>query len=519
MSGIPKIDVPEDERRAIFAYLRRQDPATKKCFDCPNKAPTWASIHFGIYVCIDCSGRHRSLGTHITFVQSTDIDQWTVENLRYMKLGGNTAAANVLGTGDGGVRKYVDHRGNLLPLPANYKEKLKALVDKDRALYPDRVYIEALDEVKPAASADAAEEDELDWLDSQIAGGSSKPKAAPAKPAASTPAALPGIGRTTSASSTASRTTTSSALLNASASSPTTTPTASRTTSSSTLGSVKKSSTLGATKTSTLGATKTGSKLGAKKGLGATKAAGAGGASSFEEAAKRAQEEEEKRLKEEELRKAKEEEERLRAEEERKKAAEARKAAGIATPPSGSAGTTTAASAKSRERQASIGGGQDMERLGMGVRKMGFGSVGAGAAAAASTAAAAKKKQEEETRAARDRFGNQKAISSDMYFERNDYDPDTVAAAQNRLQEFKGATSISSNQYFGRDENEEGQGTSYSGSGGGYIASDNLSGIENAARDAIQRVMNNQDVQQLGEALRTGGLKLSEYLAKMGSDR
>ena len=29
MSGIPRIDVPEDERRAIFAYLRRQDPASK----------------------------------------------------------------------------------------------------------------------------------------------------------------------------------------------------------------------------------------------------------------------------------------------------------------------------------------------------------------------------------------------------------------------------------------------------------------------------------------------------------
>ena len=75
------------------------------------------------------------MGTHITFVQSTDIDQWTVENLRYMKFGGNTAAANVLGEGSGTMRKYLDDRGNLLPLPGNYKERLKAQVEKDRSLY------------------------------------------------------------------------------------------------------------------------------------------------------------------------------------------------------------------------------------------------------------------------------------------------------------------------------------------------------------------------------------------------
>lgn len=58
----------------------------------------------------------------------------------------------------------------------------------------------------------------------------------------------------------------------------------------------------------------------------------------------------------------------------------------------------------------------------------------------------------ENVTAAREKFGNQKAISSDQYFGRNNYDADAQAEASNRLQSFSGATSISSNQYFGRPE-------------------------------------------------------------------
>jgi ADP-ribosylation factor GTPase-activating protein 2/3 len=107
------------------------------------------------------------------------------------------------------------------------------------------------------------------------------------------------------------------------------------------------------------------------------------------------------------------------------------------------------------------------------------------------------------------------AISSDMYFERNDYDPTTVSAAQTRLQEFKGATSISSNQYFGEPGDEDtGQGTSYGGGGGGggggsgYLTAEGLQGLEVSARDALTRVVNSQEVQNLGEGLRNAGLKV-----------
>lgn len=418
------------------------------------------------------------------------------------------------------------------------------------ARYPDRIYIQALEETK-VADAPTEELDELDWLDSQIA-GTSKPKpTAAAKPTVSKPTpsstpTLPGIGqRTISSTSTpAARTTTSSALLSSGA----TTPSASRT-SSSTLGSVSKKP--------TLGATKTGSKLGAKKGLGATKAANSpNAAGSFEEAAKRAQEEEAARAKEELVKQAREADERRRAEEEKKRADEARKRAGISTPPvvstkptstalvdgagEGGGGVGARATIGGHDSKASLGGGAEMERLGMGLRKMGFGAVG-GVAAGAAAAKGKKKVEEDDVKVARDRFGNQKgpfqldfvpintinaadtlhfspAISSDMYFERNDYDPTTVSAAQTRLQDFKGATSISSNQYFGKPEpgdEDDGQGTSYGGAGNsGYLTSEGLQGLEVSARDALTRVVNSQEVQNLGEGLRNAGLKVCALICR-----
>ena len=39
-----------------------------------------------------------------------------------------------------------------------------------------------------------------------------------------------------------------------------------------------------------------------------------------------------------------------------------------------------------------------------------------------------------------------------MFFSRGDYDANHLHEAQTRLQTFQGATSISSNQYFGREE-------------------------------------------------------------------
>ena len=67
-------------------------PDNRVCFDCTQRKPIWASSTFGVFICLDCSGGQRRLGTHITFVRSCDMDEWTEEQLETMRCGGNKNA-------------------------------------------------------------------------------------------------------------------------------------------------------------------------------------------------------------------------------------------------------------------------------------------------------------------------------------------------------------------------------------------------------------------------------------------
>lgn len=65
-------------------------PGNSTCADCDIAGqPQWASVSFGTVFCLECSGVHRSLGVHISFVRSIAMDSWTPAQLKIMNDGGN----------------------------------------------------------------------------------------------------------------------------------------------------------------------------------------------------------------------------------------------------------------------------------------------------------------------------------------------------------------------------------------------------------------------------------------------
>ena len=174
----------------------------------------------------------------------------------------------------------------------------------------------------------------------------------------------------------------------------------------------------------------------------------------------------------------------------------------------------------------------DVERLGMGVQRLGFGQTGS--SKPVSTAAAPRKlgfgsvgtskavdgelflqlpktdyprlttqNIDDGEKYAREKFGTQKGISSDEFFGRNNFDPSAQTEAKSRLQGFEGATSISSNAYFGRPEDD------LPGGGAGGVDGE-YGDMEAAARDFVRRfgLTAGDDLENLSQVLGEGATRL-----------
>lgn len=80
------------DRDELFNSLCRKK-GNRLCFDCNTPNPKWTSKNYCVFICLDCSGIHRSLGVHISQVKSANMDRWSRDELDVFKAsGGNDAA-------------------------------------------------------------------------------------------------------------------------------------------------------------------------------------------------------------------------------------------------------------------------------------------------------------------------------------------------------------------------------------------------------------------------------------------
>lgn len=76
----------------LLQMVRNNDQGNTWCADCGSGSKVeWVSINLGIILCIECSGIHRSLGTHISKIRSLtlDIKSFTVDIVELLLLIGN----------------------------------------------------------------------------------------------------------------------------------------------------------------------------------------------------------------------------------------------------------------------------------------------------------------------------------------------------------------------------------------------------------------------------------------------
>ncbi|XP_054979393.1 arf-GAP with GTPase, ANK repeat and PH domain-containing protein 1 isoform X2 [Sorex araneus] len=97
------------QTEAMALQSIRNVRGNNRCVDCDAQNPNWASLNLGALMCIECSGIHRNLGTHLSRVRSLDLDDWPMELIRVLSAVGNELANSVWeDSGQGRMKPALD---------------------------------------------------------------------------------------------------------------------------------------------------------------------------------------------------------------------------------------------------------------------------------------------------------------------------------------------------------------------------------------------------------------------------
>ncbi|KAJ0293075.1 hypothetical protein CBS470a_002074 [Colletotrichum nupharicola] len=125
----------DDNPDKLLQLLRDNDQGNCWCADCGSGTKVeWVSINLAIIVCIECSGIHRSLGTHISKVRSLtlDINSFTPDIVELLLLVGNRVSNMIW---------EAKLEPGMKPGPqATREQRLRFITAK----YVDRAYIEPI---------------------------------------------------------------------------------------------------------------------------------------------------------------------------------------------------------------------------------------------------------------------------------------------------------------------------------------------------------------------------------------
>ena len=122
----------DDNPSKLLQQIRNADQGNTWCADCGSISKVeWVSINLGIILCIECSGIHRSLGTHISKVRSLTLDTQSFTNdiVELLLLIGNRVSNMIW-------EANLDR--SLKPSPqSNREQRLKFITAK----YSERAYV------------------------------------------------------------------------------------------------------------------------------------------------------------------------------------------------------------------------------------------------------------------------------------------------------------------------------------------------------------------------------------------